>query len=101
MVMRRHVTMAGLLLVAGLVLGLTCLDSARAGEPELFSGMTWVATVNWLGCDQQSVARECAEWQTPEGTMLRTCCVAAEALGTSDPSACVGGGFTRGDRAGL
>ncbi len=99
--MRNRVVLGlALVLVTGFAVALMGVDTAKAGSPEWFAGMKWVPTANWLGCDQNSVARECAEWQTPDGIMVRTCCIATESLGTSDPNACLNGGFTRG-RTGL
>lgn len=63
-------------------------DVEATGYPE----MGWMATANWLGCDQNGPASECADYGTPDGrTVMMTCCVPRDALGTSDMSMCEGG----------
>lgn len=85
-----------LLLLAGSVFAVHPAPSVEAlAGPGL--EMTWMPTANWLGCDQNGPAPECADYGTPSGSFVQlTCCVPVDALGTSDPSACTGAGAGRG-----
>jgi hypothetical protein len=89
-----------LLAVTGITLALALLVAPAA--PAFGPGggsMMWVATSNWLACDQTSQAKECANWQPPDGSMVYlSCCVPTSALGTSDFEACKDGGRTRSGR---
>lgn len=90
---RWKVAMSGLMLSAGWML----IHPAPQVEALGSMDMAWMPTANWLGCDQNGPAPECADYGTPTGgAVMMTCCVPLEALGTSDMSACVGGGTTRG-----
>ncbi len=69
------------------------VQASGSGMP----GMTWMATANWLDCDQSGEAPECADYRTPTGNLIWvTCCVPIDALGTSDVDACADGSVYRG-----
>ncbi len=64
---------------------------------DVFPLMIWMPTSDYLQCDQNGPAPECADYGTPTGDMVQmTCCVSRDALGTTDRSACTGTTFTRG-----
>lgn len=83
-------------LSAAFLAGMSPVADLLAAAPSPFLDGQWVATADWLGCDQNSAARECAEWTTDSGSMVLTCCVPTSALGTKDLSACTDGGQVRG-----
>lgn len=59
-------------------------------------GMTWQATADYMNCNQNSSATECAEWKTADGVVMMTCCIAPSDLGSSQANACVESGRARG-----
>lgn len=79
----------GVLSVVALLLSVRPAPEVQATSIPGLPGMVWMATANWLNCEQNGPTPECADYGTPSGGMVQmTCCVPRNALGTSDMSAC-------------